>query len=81
MKRLVIGFDTEPHGTLSIRNGKLHAEGPNVEAVKHHAHAAAMHFAETDPSSLTPENILARLADTLQSRTWARWEDDETPKS
>lgn len=77
MRKLVIGFDGKPHGTLCVVNGKLHAEGPNVEAVRHHAKAGAEAMIHDNPSlneTGAADDILDYLAKNLQGRTHAHWE-------
>lgn len=78
MKNLIIGFDGEPHGSLSVVNGKFHAEGPRPEACLHHARSAMMEMLHRDPSlndTMTPEHVLHHLAANLRGRAHAHWEE------
>jgi hypothetical protein len=76
-RRLIIGFDGRPHGSLSVRGGKLHADGPNRDAVLHHAEAALHSLAyRPDADRLTADDVLDYLAESLQGRTHAHWEDN-----
>jgi len=78
MKRLHIGFDGEPHGSIALIDGKLHLDGPNQDALTHHIEAAGRCIARKHGfAALTPAAILKHLADTLQGRTHAHWQDDE----
>ncbi len=78
MKRLVIGFDGKPHGHLFVKDGKVCGDGPNKDALKHHLEAALHVLVHSgDESKLTPEGVLAHMAESLQGRTHAHWEDDE----
>lgn len=79
MKKLVIGFDGEPHGTLCVVNGKFHAEGPRPEACLHHAQSAMMEMLHRDPSlndTMEPEHVLDHLAANLRGRAHAHWEGE-----
>lgn len=74
-RKLIIGFDGEPHGSLSVVNGQLHAEGPEPHALWRHAESAAHALVEAgDESQCTPDGVLEHLAKTLQGRAHAHWE-------
>lgn len=76
-RKLIIGFDGKPHGSLSVVNGELHAEGPEPHALWHHAESAATALAHAgDETAMTPEGVLDHLAKTLQGRAHAHWEGE-----
>jgi hypothetical protein len=77
-RKLILGFDGKPHGSLSVVDGELHAEGPEPHAVWHHAECAAHALARSgDASKLTPDGILDHLAANLRGRAHAHWEPDD----
>ncbi len=77
-RKLVIGFDGVPHGSVSVRDGKFVFAGANPDAVRHHAQCAAdtLLYSHPAPTFLKPEHVLDHLAKTLQGRTHAHWEED-----
>lgn len=78
MKKLIIGFDGTPHGSLCAINGRLHIEGKNPDAVAHHVEAA-IHSLMHRNQDVTAESVLDHLSRTLQGRTHAQWESDDRP--
>jgi hypothetical protein len=76
-RKLIIGFDGVPHGSLSVVDGELHAEGPEPHALWHHAEAAAHALAHAgDESQMNPDGILDHLAEKLKGRAHAHWDKD-----